>query len=68
MGVGFLFFQYSITPTLHKCIEQSRFMESHLPGGKPKTDPEGLGSLLPDGIGVIVGFGKIESIAKSYSN
>ena len=32
--VGFSFFQYSTTPTLHKYVEQRRVMESHLPGQK----------------------------------
>jgi hypothetical protein len=30
IGVGFSFFQYSITPTLHKYVEQSSVMESPL--------------------------------------
>jgi hypothetical protein len=46
IGVGSSFFQYSITPTLHKYVEQSRIMESPLPGGKPKPGPLGLDSLL----------------------
>jgi hypothetical protein len=46
IGVGFSFFQYSITPTLHKYVEQSSVMESPLPGGKPKPGPLGLDSLL----------------------
>jgi hypothetical protein len=36
----------AITPTLHKDVEQSRVMESRLPGGKPKPGPLGLDSLL----------------------
>jgi len=35
----------SITPTLQKYVEQSKVMESPLPGGKPKPDPLGLDSL-----------------------
>jgi len=39
IGVGFSFFQYSIS-------KLSRVMESPLPGGKPKPGPLGLDSLL----------------------
>ena len=48
IGVGFSFFQYSITPMLHKYVEQSRVMESPRLGDKPKPGPLGLDSLLID--------------------
>jgi hypothetical protein len=35
-----------VFPTLHKYVEQSRVMESPLPGGKPKPSPLSLDSLL----------------------
>ena len=41
-----LFFQYSITPTLHKYVGQSSVIKSPLPGGKPKPGPLSLDSLL----------------------
>jgi len=37
--LGFRFLQYSITPTLHKYVEQSSVIKSPLPGGKPKPGP-----------------------------
>jgi hypothetical protein len=40
------FNHYSITPTLHSYVEQSRVVESPIPGGKPKTGPLGLDSLF----------------------
>jgi hypothetical protein len=36
IGVGFSFFQYSITPILHRHVELSRVMESPLPGAKER--------------------------------
>jgi hypothetical protein len=45
IGVGFSFFQYSITPTLHKYFEQNRVMESLLQGGKSMPGPLGQDSL-----------------------
>jgi hypothetical protein len=46
IGVGFSFFQYSITPTLQKYVEQSSAMESPLLRGKPKPVPLSPDSLL----------------------
>ena len=40
------FNHYSITPTLHSYVEQSRVAENPIPGGKPKTGPLGLDSLF----------------------
>ena len=39
-------FRFSNTPLLHKYVEQSKVMESPLPGGKPKPGLMGLDSLL----------------------
>jgi len=47
IGVGLSFFQYSITPTLQKYVEQSKVMESSLPEGKPKPGFLDLDSFLP---------------------
>jgi hypothetical protein len=46
IGVRFPLFQYSITPILHKYVEQGRVMESSLPGGKTKPGHLGLDSLF----------------------
>jgi hypothetical protein len=47
IGVGFSFFQYSITPTLHNYVEQSRIMESSFPEGKSKPGPLDPDSFTP---------------------
>jgi hypothetical protein len=46
IGLGFSFFQYFITPVLHKYVEQSKFMDGPLPGDEPKPGLLGQGSLL----------------------
>ena len=46
IGFDSSFFQYAITPILHKCNERSRVIERPFPGGKPKPGLEGLDSLF----------------------